>query len=50
MILNNVSLILEDSVVSGSLEIVDGVIRSYSDRPTQLPAAIDGENGWVLPG
>ncbi|EIT39145.1 phosphonate metabolism protein PhnM, partial [Yersinia pestis PY-99] len=27
MILNNVSLILEDSVVSGSLEIVDGVIR-----------------------
>ncbi|EIS64839.1 phosphonate metabolism domain protein, partial [Yersinia pestis PY-65] len=30
MILNNVSLILEDSVVSGSLEIVDGVIRSYS--------------------
>ncbi|EIT23610.1 phosphonate metabolism protein PhnM, partial [Yersinia pestis PY-95] len=25
MILNNVSLILEDSVVSGSLEIVDGV-------------------------
>ncbi|EIR02878.1 phosphonate metabolism domain protein, partial [Yersinia pestis PY-06] len=24
MILNNVSLILEDSVVSGSLEIVDG--------------------------
>ncbi|EIT10907.1 phnM domain protein, partial [Yersinia pestis PY-93] len=29
MILNNVSLILEDSVVSGSLEIVDGVIRSY---------------------
>ncbi|EIR13715.1 phosphonate metabolism protein PhnM, partial [Yersinia pestis PY-07] len=26
MILNNVSLILEDSVVSGSLEIVDGVI------------------------
>ncbi|EIQ85035.1 phosphonate metabolism domain protein, partial [Yersinia pestis PY-01] len=28
MILNNVSLILEDSVVSGSLEIVDGVIRS----------------------
>lgn len=50
MILNNVSLILEDSVVSGSLEIVDGVIRSYSDRPTQLPAAIDGENGWLLPG
>lgn len=50
MILNNVSLILEDSVVSGSLEIVDGIIRSYSDRPTQLPAAIDGENGWLLPG
>ncbi|EPR2252130.1 alpha-D-ribose 1-methylphosphonate 5-triphosphate diphosphatase [Yersinia enterocolitica] len=50
MIFNNVNLILEDQVVSGSLEIHQGVIRSYSDRPTQLSAAIDGQNSWLLPG
>lgn len=50
MILNNVNLILEDQVVSGSLEIKNGEISSYSDRPTQLSAAIDGQNGWLLPG
>lgn len=50
MILNNVNLILEDQVVRGSLEIKNGVISSYSDRPTQLSAAIDGQNGWLLPG
>lgn len=50
MILNNVNLILEESVVNGSLEIQNGVIRSYSDRPTQLSAAIDGQNSWLLPG
>lgn len=50
MILNNVNLILEESVVNGSLEIQNGVIRSYSGRPTQLSAAIDGQNSWLLPG
>ncbi|WP_145592231.1 alpha-D-ribose 1-methylphosphonate 5-triphosphate diphosphatase [Yersinia bercovieri] len=50
MILNNVNLILEDQVVSGSLEIKNGEISRYSDRPTQLSAAIDGQNGWLLPG
>ncbi|PEH53885.1 alpha-D-ribose 1-methylphosphonate 5-triphosphate diphosphatase [Yersinia kristensenii] len=50
MILNNVNLILEDQVVSGSLEIHHGKIRSFSDRPTQLSAALDGQNSWLLPG
>ncbi|MGP2411180.1 alpha-D-ribose 1-methylphosphonate 5-triphosphate diphosphatase [Yersinia sp. 2538 StPb PI] len=50
MILNNINLILEDQVVNGSLEIKNGVIHNYSDRPTQLSAAIDGHHGWLLPG
>ncbi|WP_145605591.1 alpha-D-ribose 1-methylphosphonate 5-triphosphate diphosphatase [Yersinia intermedia] len=50
MILNNINLILEDQVVNGSLEIKNGLIHNYSDRPTQLSAAIDGQNGWLLPG
>ncbi len=50
MILSNINLILEDQVVKGSLEIKNGVVQSYSDRPTQLSAAIDGQNGWLLPG
>ncbi|CNB55420.1 alpha-D-ribose 1-methylphosphonate 5-triphosphate diphosphatase [Yersinia intermedia] len=50
MILNNINLILEDQVVNGSLEIKNGLIHNYSDRPTQLSAAIDGQHGWLLPG
>lgn len=50
MILNNINLILEDQVVNGSLEIKNGLIHNYSDRQTQLSAAIDGQNGWLLPG
>ncbi|EEQ19163.1 hypothetical protein yinte0001_33350 [Yersinia intermedia ATCC 29909] len=37
-------------MVNGSLEIKNGLIHNYSDRQTQLSAAIDGQNGWLLPG
>ena len=50
MILNNINLILEDQVVNGSIKNKNGLIHNYSDRPTQLSAAIDGQNGWLLPG
>ncbi|QKJ87665.1 alpha-D-ribose 1-methylphosphonate 5-triphosphate diphosphatase [Paramixta manurensis] len=50
MIVNNVQLVLENEVVHGSLEIDEGVIRSYSDSASQLPDALDGEGGWLLPG
>ncbi|CAM3286916.1 MULTISPECIES: alpha-D-ribose 1-methylphosphonate 5-triphosphate diphosphatase [Yersinia] len=50
MILNNVKLVLQDRTIAGSLEIQDGMIRSFTDRPSQLPQAIDGDNGWLLPG
>lgn len=50
MIINNVRMVLEQEVVSGSLEVRDGVISSYSETPSQLPQALDGEQDWLLPG
>ncbi|MCE0801424.1 alpha-D-ribose 1-methylphosphonate 5-triphosphate diphosphatase [Buttiauxella sp. S04-F03] len=50
MIINNVKLVLENEVVSGSLEVADGVIRNFADSQSQLPQAHDGAGGWLLPG
>ncbi|ALV91843.1 MULTISPECIES: alpha-D-ribose 1-methylphosphonate 5-triphosphate diphosphatase [Pantoea] len=50
MIVNNVRLVLEQEVVSGSLEIRDGRIASFSDSASQLPGALEGENAFLLPG
>ncbi|KQN56606.1 MULTISPECIES: alpha-D-ribose 1-methylphosphonate 5-triphosphate diphosphatase [unclassified Erwinia] len=50
MIINNVKLILEKEVVAGSLACENGVITAYADTPSQLPEAIDGEGGWLMPG
>lgn len=50
MIINNVRLVLENEVVSGSLEVADGLIRNFADSPSSLPQAHDGEGGWLLPG
>jgi len=50
MIITNVKLVLEDQVVAGSLEVRNGTIHSYSDSASQLPQAIDGAGGWLLPG
>ncbi|RIQ11760.1 alpha-D-ribose 1-methylphosphonate 5-triphosphate diphosphatase, partial [Salmonella enterica subsp. enterica serovar Newport str. CFSAN000835] len=50
MIINNVKLVLEDDVVQGSLEMQDGVIRAFAESRSRLPAALDGEGGWLLPG
>ncbi|ADU69763.1 alpha-D-ribose 1-methylphosphonate 5-triphosphate diphosphatase [Pantoea sp. At-9b] len=50
MIVNNVRLVLEDELVSGSLEIRDGRIASFSDSNSQQPGALDGEQAYLLPG
>ncbi|AUH01389.1 alpha-D-ribose 1-methylphosphonate 5-triphosphate diphosphatase [Prodigiosinella confusarubida] len=50
MIINHVRMVLDHEVVSGSLECRDGVICAISDTPSRLPQALDGENGWLLPG
>ncbi len=50
MIVNNVKLVLENEVVSGSLEMRDDLIASFSDSGSQQPGALDGDGGWLLPG
>lgn len=50
MIINNVKLVLEDEVVDGSLEVQEGKICAFAESQSQLPQAIDGEGGWLLPG
>lgn len=50
MIITNVNLVLPDGEVRGSVEVENGVIRSMSDSPSQLPGAIDGRGDWLLPG
>ncbi|MCI1034777.1 alpha-D-ribose 1-methylphosphonate 5-triphosphate diphosphatase [Raoultella terrigena] len=50
MIINNVKLVLEDEVVNGSLEVQEGMIYAFAESQSQLPQAIDGEGGWLLPG
>ncbi len=50
MIINNIRMVLDDEVVSGSLEVHDGVIRHISTQQSRLPQALDGDNGWLMPG
>ncbi|WP_192458255.1 alpha-D-ribose 1-methylphosphonate 5-triphosphate diphosphatase [Musicola keenii] len=50
MIINNVRLVLDNEVVTGSLECHQGMIRTLADTPSRLPQALDGEGGWLLPG
>lgn len=50
MIITNVNLVLENDVVRGSLDVENGEIRRIADSASRLPAAIDGEGAWLLPG
>lgn len=50
MIINNVKLVLEDEVVHGSVDVQDGIIRTFAETQSQSPQAMDGEGGWLLPG
>jgi len=50
MIINNVKLILENEVVDGSIETDEGIIRRVGEGRSQLPQAVDGDGGWLLPG
>ncbi|MEI7366165.1 alpha-D-ribose 1-methylphosphonate 5-triphosphate diphosphatase [Pectobacterium sp. 1950-15] len=50
MIINNVHLVLENEVVYGSLDVQNGVILHVSSACCQLPEAVDGEGGFLLPG
>ncbi len=50
MIINNVRLVLENEVVTGSLEFRDERISSFSETTSQQPGTLDGEGAWLLPG
>lgn len=50
MIITNVNLVLPNEVVKGSVEVIDGNIRSMSNTLSQLPQAIDGNDGFLMPG
>ncbi|MGR6933928.1 alpha-D-ribose 1-methylphosphonate 5-triphosphate diphosphatase [Klebsiella aerogenes] len=50
MIINNVKLVLEDETIDGSLEVQEGRIYAFAESQSQLPGALDGEGGWLLPG
>ncbi len=50
MIVNNVRLVLENEVVSGSLEMRGGRIASFSDSGSQQPGALDGGNAFCCRG
>lgn len=50
MIINNVKLVLANEIVSGSLEIEGGRIRHMAEGNSRQPGALDGEQGFLLPG
>lgn len=50
MIITNVNLVLPNEVITGSVEVINGEIRSMSDTSSQLPQAIDGNKGYLMPG
>ena len=50
MIVNNVRLVLENEVVSGSLEMRGDRIASFSDSGSQQPGALDGGNAFCCRG
>ncbi|WP_207482676.1 alpha-D-ribose 1-methylphosphonate 5-triphosphate diphosphatase [Arenibaculum pallidiluteum] len=49
-ILTNARLVLHDEVVHGTLVLAGGTIRGLSSAATALPAAIDLEGDYLLPG
>jgi alpha-D-ribose 1-methylphosphonate 5-triphosphate diphosphatase len=50
MILTNAKLVTHDDVFLGTVEIADGHIRSVSEGVSTLPAAMDLEGDWLIPG
>ncbi|TDX24779.1 alpha-D-ribose 1-methylphosphonate 5-triphosphate diphosphatase [Modicisalibacter xianhensis] len=49
-VLTHARLVLDDELVSGSLVIRDGMIVDIDTAPSQLPAAVDCDGDYLLPG
>jgi alpha-D-ribose 1-methylphosphonate 5-triphosphate diphosphatase len=50
LVLTNANIVLEDTVLHGTLIARNGVIRLIDEGPTQAPGAIDCEGDYVVPG
>ena len=50
LVLTGARLVLDDEVVVGSLRIADGLIQSVDQGRSSLPAAIDLDGDWLIPG
>ena len=50
MILTNAQIILKDEVISGTLQIIDGLIHSVSQEKSNLSAAIDCKQNYISAG
>jgi alpha-D-ribose 1-methylphosphonate 5-triphosphate diphosphatase len=50
LILTNAQVVLGDSVCDGTVHVRDGVIRSIDPGVSHLPAAVDLEGDFLIPG
>ncbi|VUX45714.1 Alpha-D-ribose 1-methylphosphonate 5-triphosphate diphosphatase [Candidatus Defluviicoccus seviourii] len=50
LILTNAQVVLGDSVCHGTVHVQDGVIRSIETGVSRLPAAVDLEGDFLIPG
>ncbi|MFZ1416449.1 MAG: alpha-D-ribose 1-methylphosphonate 5-triphosphate diphosphatase [Defluviicoccus sp.] len=50
LILTNAQVVLGDSVCRGTVHVRDGVIKSVDPDMSQLPAAVDLEGDFLIPG
>ncbi|GGA28065.1 alpha-D-ribose 1-methylphosphonate 5-triphosphate diphosphatase [Dyella nitratireducens] len=50
LVLTNARIVLDDSVIHGTLIARNGIIRLVEDGSTQAPGAIDCEGDYIIPG
>ncbi|MFC3650289.1 alpha-D-ribose 1-methylphosphonate 5-triphosphate diphosphatase [Dyella humi] len=50
LVLTNARIVLDDTVIHGSLFARNGVIRMIDEGPTPSPGAIDCEGDYIIPG
>lgn len=49
-IFTNAKLVLANEVIDGAVQIKDGLITDISDRPSNLPGAVDMDGDYLMPG
>ena len=50
LVLTNGQIVLADRILNGTVHIIDGVIKSVDAGPSRLPAAVDLEGDFLIPG